>query len=346
MHDEELNYFASNFKFSDIDINRIVYNVCISRKIEHFFHYVSRNDENEMLDLEEMFYTIHYAEIGYLTDKHYAQRGVDILPFFILTDKYMIKFDEEAENAYVFEAAGVMEFMVEKLHGVKRRCRQHVYLPENAIKMMGLMDSTLSENTDDETIGMDNTMCPAYLTPEIALEIASDYVKQNPVIVSGLFAHYKLMLGDAQDVDVEQEPTTKIIVTHEAITNFIKTGRIDSLPLSLAGCVSRSHTADMLEKMYTTPESKYMITNDVFFKTDYPFAFQIKNRTLNFVAAKYPFDLSDPNQYVGDIFYLSEDERIVSAFTNFLQYFANTEKVHTLSASTNLLNSYVNTLRG
>lgn len=346
MHCGELNYFASNFKFADIEINRIVFNVCRKRKIEHFFHYLSRNEENDMLDLEEVFYTIHYAEIGYLTDKHYAQRGVDILPLFILTDKYMIKFDENAENAFVFDAEIIKDFMEEKLIGVKRKCRRHVYHPESAIEMMRLMDTTLSENADTDTIGFDNATCPSYLTPEIANDIASDYVKQNPAIIAGLFAHYKLMLGSALDVESEESNKIKIIATHESVINFTDTGRMDTLPLSLASPVKKEHRAQMLAGMCATPNAEYRLTNSMFFKTDFPFAFQIQNKVLSITTAKYPFDLNDPEQYIGNVLYISEDEQIISAFLNFWEYFSKTEKVHSLPASQQLLKAHIDALNG
>lgn len=346
LNEAPINYFVSNFIFADEEINSLIYSVCLKKKIDTFFHYVSRDNDNIFLDLEDIFYSIHYAEIGYLTDMHYEPKSSDMLELFILTEKYFIKYDAEAENAYIIETKAIDEFIEEKIRAIRRRCRKHIYMPENAIEMMKLMDTAISENIDSDTIGIDNSMCPAYLTPEIANDIASDFVKQRPEIIAGLFAHYKLMLG-SNEVENEKKDLTKIVVLHSAMDKFVQTGRIDTLPLLLASEVKKNtQRADMIEQMYNLPDKQYKLTNPMFFDTDYPFAWQIKNKALSITTAKYPLDLNDPEQYIGNVFYMTENEKSVATFMNFFDYFSKTEKVHSLPASIQLLTAYVDTLRG
>lgn len=346
LNEAPVKHFVSNFVFSDEEINSIVYNVCLKKGVGTFFHYISRNDDNTLLDLEDVFYSIHYAEIGYLTDMHYAPQSTDMLPLFILTERYFIKYDADAENAYVIETKTISDFAEDKVKAIRRKCRRCIYLPENAVEMMKLIDLSISENTDGDTIGMDNSVCPVHLTPEIASDNVTDFVKQRPELIAGLFAHYKMMLG-SREVENDEGSMIKIIVMHSAIDAFVNNGRVTTLPLSLASPVKKNeHRAYMIRQMYSLPHNEYKLTNPMFFKTNYPFAWQIKQKTLSICAAGYPTDFNSPEQYIGNVFYMTENEKTVATFANFFEYFSKTEKVHSLSASTQLLTAYADALRG
>lgn len=331
MNDEEISRFESNFSFGDLEINSIVYNAVRKRKLDSFFHYVSDSKNNSLLDLQFVFYTLFYAESGYITHRYPRLLHSDLMPYFILTNKHFITIDEKGENAYTISADSVSDFLRERLDSISEECHQLVHRFDDAVEMMHFLDLSMYEIKEGDIIGFDNSFCPAFVTPEVAAASVTPLVKENPAVLKEFFEHFNHISNNR-----------KIIVTAKAIEDFSRTGNVDSIPKMLSGPVPLEYRGDMIEGMIKNDSLEYYLANPQYFKSNYDFIFELFGTTL-FINSSG--DLSVPGSYIGEVLFQTEDTETCDTFKKFIEFYTQTEKIYSLQASRQFIQNYANSLR-
>lgn len=331
LNNDKTHDFYSNFSFSHKEINNIVYRACKEGKIQSFFHYVSENDGTDCKNIEILFNSLHYAEKGYYTYIYSPNTFSSLFPYFILTDEYLLQFDNNADNAYLINADIIGTFVIENLKHIKQIAKKNVIITENAFDLMNQMQIHACFDNLYNTSCFDNTFVASYITREIIQEIATPVIKNYNIdrVINQLSSHYKFMLGKA---NIQNQ-----IFTYQAIDNFIKTGRIDNFPEEYAYPVPKNMRKPMLEAIIKN-SCHFQMTNPQFFNTSYSIAFQINNNTLLFNTCD---DISSQGAYLGKVMYSTENEIIVNDFIDYLNYISTCEKTYSIKASKNLLQNLI-----
>lgn len=335
---DEINHFISNFDFSNNEINRIVYNSCKKGKIKDFFHFVNFDNYSSIHNIQIVFNSIHYAEIGYLTYSYKKYSINSLMPYFIITDNFLLTFDETSENAVLIDADLMSLFLKKKINEIKKNCRPLIIITDNALEYMKIVSTITAKSTKSITAGFDNQICPTFITPEIIEAVATPAVKNIPSIVQQLTSHYSLILGK----NSTNTSLTFLLITYEAIDNFVKNGIIESFPKILANPVPKEMRSHFLKALLDKNNlEKIVITNPNMFKSTYDLNYQINN---NYLVTATSRGLTDPNDFNGSITYYTDSKIIASDFKDYLDYLAMSEKTYSQEVSKNILEAFIKQL--
>lgn len=338
LNKDEINQFISNFDFSNTEINRIVYNSCKRSKIKEFFHFVNLDDYSSIHNIQIVFNSIHYAEIGYLTYSYKKYSINSLMPYFIIADNYFLTFDETGENAVLIDTDLMSLFLKKKINDIKKDCRPLIIVTDNALEYMKTVSTITVNSLSSIMAGFDNQICPTFITPEIIEAIATPAVKNIPSIVQQLTSHYNLILGK----NSKNTFLTFILITYEAIDNFVKNGIIESFPKVLANPVPKEMRSHFLKAFLDKNNlEKIVITNPNMFKSTYDLNYQINN---NYLVTATSRGLTDPNDFNGSISYYTDSELIASDFKDYLDYLAMSEKTYSQDVSKNILEAFIKQL--
>lgn len=331
--------FYSNFTFQHNEINNMVYNACRAKKIKNFFHYVSNCPENNhqnTVNIETIFFSLHYAEIGYLTYIFPENTANSFMPYYILTDKYFLQYDENFAHAFLISTDLVKKsFILNKIKEIQKNCVTKVFITDTAFEAMRIMHLFACNTKHLNIFGFDNIFCPTYVNAEIVEAIATPVVKNMPNVANQLISHYQLLLGEGTTSNIN-----KIVITTEALERFVKTGRIDNFPLEYATPVPKNMRVEMLKSMINNKQEWQLSMPNVY-HSDYNFAFQINNNNLMFSTCE---DIDAPGAYNGKVIYSTDHEKVVEDFADFFEYFSCSEKVYSNSTSRKLIQAYIDEL--
>lgn len=335
---DEINHFISNFDFSNNEINRIVYNSCKKGKIKDFFHFVNFDNYSSIHNIQIIFNSLHYAEIGYLTHSHKKYSVNSLMPYFIIADNYFLTFDETGENAVLIDTDVMSLFLMKKINDLKKECRPLIIITDNALEYMKIVSTITVNSLSSIMAGFDNQICPTFITPEIIEAIATPAVKNIPSIVQQLTSHYDLIIGG----NCEHTLLNFLVITYNAIDNFVKNGVISGFPRILANPVPKEMRSHFLKALLDKSNlEKLVITNPHMFKTTYELNYQINNNYLVVASSK---GLTDPNDFNGSITYYTDSEIIASDFKDYLDYLAMSEKTYSQEVSKNILEAFIKQL--
>ena len=325
--------FYSNFPFSDREINRIVYAACKRKQFLDFLHITAERDCANGSRIEAMFFALHYAEIGYLTDFSSENDFSCFFPYFIYTEKYFLQWDRHAEHAQLCSSAAVEPFISQVLENGKGASLGKILITENAIDYME-KTGVLALANNDSFISIDNTMCPAWLSPDIIQEIATPMIRSMPNVLDQLAIHY----GNIATKSTFQ----KQIMTYQCLDRFVKTGRIEQFPLEYANPLSEQSRAQFLASTLAA-EFELAVTNPACFAVNYPFVCQIGNQKQLFFISCADLPVSDT--YLGKVLFTTEDEELVNDFSDYMDYLFSSEKTFSAADSRTLIQSYIERLR-
>lgn len=334
----EINHFISNFDFSNNEINRIVYNFCKKGIIKDFFHYVNFDNYSSIRNIQIIFNSLHYAEIGYLTYSYKKSYVNSLMPYFIIADNYFLTFDGTGENAVLIDADLMSIFLKKKIDDLKKECHSIVITTDNAFEYMKIISTITVKSTKSIMIGYDNQICPTFITPEIIETIATPAVKNIPSIIQQLTTHYSLVVGG----NSESTLLNFLIITYNAIDDFVKNGFLAGFPRILANPVPKEMRSHFLKALLDKSNlEKLVITNPHVFKSTYDLNYQINNNYLVIASSK---GLTDPNDFNGTITYHTDSEVIASDFKDYLDYLAMSEKTYSQEVSRNILQAFIKQL--
>lgn len=338
LSEEKINNFASNFDFSDFDINRIVYNACKNGTIKDFFHCVTPDSFSSIHNIEIVFNSMHYAEAGYITYISAENSANSIMPYFIIADNHFILYDEKGENCIVFSTDIMLPYLKQKADHIKNNCRQFISIMPNAFEFMNAVKTITVNSTSHVLSGIDNQFCPTFLTPEIIEAIATPAVKNLPSVIQQLISHYQLITckkaGKAM-VDF-------LVVTYNALSNFVKYGWISGFPKALANPVPKEMRAQLLKAMIDENNiEKLILTNPNMFSSEYDFNFQINDNYLLLISSE---GSGLPDDFTGKIIFSTDNSVIVDDFNDFIDYMIMSEKTYTTKVSTKIVESFIDQL--
>lgn len=338
LNETAVNSFASNFSFSITEINRIVFNACKEKRIKEFIHYVTPRYDSSIHNLEIIFNSLYYAETGYNTHINNQFNASYLFPYFILTDKYLLMFDETAENAVLFNANLIEPYLKIKSTEIKNSCKKIVHITENAFEFMTVLDTLTAKTSAHQVIGYDNQVCPTFITPEIIQAIATPAVKNIPVITQQLISHYDIITGNQE----EHKAINALIVTYTAIADFVKNGYLGGFPRSLANPVPLKMRPQILKAMTDKNNiENLIITNPNMLGSDYDLSFQLNDNSL-FICCGGGSGL--PDDYNGKITLYTDNDTIVNDFRDYIEYLSLSEKTYTNDVSTKIINSFIDQL--
>lgn len=334
----EINHFTSNFDFSNNEINRIVYNSCKKSKIKDFFHFVNFDNYSSIHNIQIIFNSIHYAEIGYLTYSYKKYSFNSLMPYFIIADNYFMTFDETAENAILIDTDLMSLFLEKKINDLKKECRPLIIITGNALEYMKIVSTITVNSLSSIMAGFDNQICPTFITPEIIETVATPAVKNIPSVVQQLTSHYDLIIGG----NSEHTLLNFLVVTYDALDDFVKDGIIASFPKTLANPVPKKMRSHFLKALIDKNNlEKLVLTNPHMFKSTYDLNYQINNNYLVIASSR---GLTDPNDFNGSITYYTDSEIIASDFKDYLDYLAMSEKTYSQEVSKNIVEAFIKQL--
>lgn len=335
---DEINHFISNFDFSNNEINRIVYNSCKKGKIKDFFHYVNFDNYSSIRNIHIIFNALHYAEIGYLTHSYQKYSANSLMPYFIIADNYFLSFDETAENAVLLNTDLMSLFLKRKISDIKKECRPLILITDNALEYMKTVSTITVTSLSSIMAGFDNQICPTFITPEIIERIATPEVKNIPSIIQQLTSHYSLIIGN----NGQQSLLNFLVVTYDAIKDFVENGYIEGFPRTLANPVPKELRSFFLKALIDKNNlGKLVLTNPHMFKSSYDVNYQINNNYLVIASSQ---GLKDPDDYNGRITYYTDREIIANDFKDYLDYLAMSEKTYSQEVSRNIIEAFIKQL--
>lgn len=338
LNKERINQFISNFDFSNNEINRIVYNSCRKGKIKEFFHFVNVDEFSSIRNIQIIFNSLHYAEIGYLTHSYKKYSVNSLMPYFIIADNYFLTFDETAENAVLLDTDLMTLFLKKKINDIKKECRPLIIITDNAFEYMRTVNTITVSSLSSIMAGFDNQICPTFITPEIIEAIATPKVKNIPSIVQQLTSHYSLIIGKSD----QQSLLNFLVVTYDAIKDFVENGYIGGFPKSLANPVPKGMRSHFLKSLINKNNlEKLVITNPNMYKSSYDLNYQINNNYLVIASSR---GLNDPNDYNGRITYYTDSKVIADDFKDYLDYLAMSEKTYSQEVSKNIVEAFIKQL--
>lgn len=330
VNDSENSTLISNFKFSDIQINRIIYQMCKAKHIDTFFHYVNGSNVDSGANIETMFNTIHYAEIGYITH-YYDKSANEIMPYFIITDNYAIEYDENAENAFLIKSdpQTTGRIINGKIDEVKSNASVSVTINTDAFEHLMQLQSLYVSYSHKSITGFDNIFCPNNITREIIEAIATPAIKNVPTVVNKLLEHYNTIFTN------ENSTIDSLIVNFNAVDRFVKTGRIESFPTELALPVPKNLRAQMIRPLLENKNS-YLLTNPNTYKSNYNLALEIHNNTIIFVSCE-----DYETEFIGKVCYYTDKKETVNDFKDYLAYLAASEKTYSEENTKKMLKTFL-----
>lgn len=334
----KIEQFISNFDFSNDEINRLVYNTCKKGKIKDFFHFVNVDNFSSIRNIKTIFNTLHYAEIGYLTYSCKKYNFDSFMPYFIISDNYFLTFDETCENAVLLNTELMSTFLQNKISIIKNECRPLVIITDNALDYMRTVSTITVNSLSGVLAGFDNQICPTFITPEIIEAIATPLVKNIPLIEQQITSHYGLIIGNLNKESV----LNFLVITYDAIDNFVKDGILGGFPRALANPVPKEMRSHFLKALIDKSKlEKLVITNPNMFRSSYDLNYQINNNYLVIASSR---GLDDPNDYNGRITYYTDSESIAGDFKDYLDYLAMSEKTYSEEVSKNILEAFIKSL--
>lgn len=339
LHLESSVNFASNFDFNNSEINRMVYNLCTKKQFKSFFHYVSTKEASSYDKLNIFFNSCHYAEIGYTTYLYKKGLFSEFLPYFILTDKYFIQYDNDCENAIILYADAVNAIMEDKLNKIKSECTSDVYICNDGFESMKTIYLLSASSKQQSLYVIENNVCSWFCDSDIISNIATNEIKSIPAIINQLESHYFLMLGNKNNA------IKKFQVTYNGIEEFIQTGRIDAFPQKYAQNVPmhlREKVINNILKMFENSNSLNII-NSQHFTTNYKFELQINNNKLIFGSCN---DINEPDEFISKSIYSTDDKQMVEDLIDYIEYISVSEKSYDCETSKDILKAFVHKLEG
>lgn len=337
---KKINHFISNFDFLHNEINKIIYNTCKKGIINDFFHFVTLDEISSVRNIQIVFNSLHYAEIGYITYSYKDFSVNSLMPFFIIVDNYFLIFDEEAENAILLDTSLITLFLKEKINKIKEECQPLIIVSNNAFDYMKLINTITVNCSSDIMEGFDNQMCPTFITPEIIEAIATPEVKNIPSIVQQLTSHYKMISGNCS----KRILLNFLVITYNSLDEFINNGLLAGFPRALANPVPKEMRSHFLKALINKNNlEKLIITNPNMFKSNYDFNYQINNKYLVIASSK---GLSDPNDFNGTVTYYTDSELIADDFKDYLDYLAMSEKTYSIEVSKSIIEEFIKQLDG
>lgn len=338
LNKDEIENFVSNFNFIHSDINRIVYEACQKKKIKNFFHHINLDKVPSIDNIEAIYNSLYYAQIDFPT--YYCENSFanSILPYYIVADDYIITYDEDAENAIVFNTKEISLFLRDKAEGIKKVCRPMTIITENALDYMTAVGTITAKSASNIMEGYDNQICPTFITPEIIHEIATPAVKNIPSVIQRLIAYYDMILAK----EGNSAPINRLVVSYSAFERFAQTGIIDAFPATLANPVPvkmRSHFfRTLIDKKNL---NKLIVTNPNMIKQDCNLNYQINNNYFVIAVSK---EDGSPDDYNGRITYYTDDDVITKDFLDFLDYICMSEKTYSEEVSQKIVNAFIQRL--
>lgn len=338
LNHDEIHSFISNFDFSNMEINRIVYHSCKQGKIKDFFHFVDMDEFSGIRNIRTVFNALHYAEIGYLTHSYQKYSANSLMPYFIIADNYFLSFDETAENAVLLDTDLMSLFLKRKISDIKKECRPHIIITDNALEYMKTVSTITVTSLSSIMAGFDNQICPTFITPEIIERIATPEVKNIPSIIQQLTSHYSLIIGN----NGQQSLLNFLVVTYDAIKDFVENGYIGGFPRTLANPVPKELRSFFLKALIDKNNlGKLVLTNPNMFKSSYDVNYQINNNYLVIASSQ---GLKDPDDYNGRITYYTDREIIANDFKDYLDYLAMSEKTYSQEISKSIIEAFIQQL--
>lgn len=330
---------STNFSFYDYEINSAIYSICKSGGLNSFFHFVYRQEKTDNSKLEIVFNSLSYAEIGYLTHISDEPYPPSFMPYFILTDKYFIRYDEGVQNAYVMDSPEILSFARDYVDERKKHFSCEIQIAETALESMQIIQSFTASKGHESMVGIDSAICATYLNLETANSIVTPFIKEQPGVIQSLFAHYNLMLGSGVE---EKKPALGMIITFEALDDFIGTGRIHSLPEEYARPLSKKQRADYLELLINDESTVNRLTNRTVFQMDLAYSFQINDTGI--ILCSCP-DLNAGDAFMEKIIYATHDIQTVNDFYDYYRYIAAGTQTFNEEKTRQIIQSLIDVLR-
>ncbi len=337
LSDRKIPYLYSNFSFENDEINRIVYCACCENRIEDFFHCVSKNDGTDCHNINLLFHSLHYAEEGYLTfitEKNY--NGTPLMPYFILTNKYFIQYDNNCNTAIILKTKTGVNGIYEHIAALKQGAKQNVFIEPDPFKSQIRIQLLTANNPLKKNISFDNAVGALFITPQIIQEIATSKIRNVPAVIQHLQSHFELSIGQ------NYAAFSNLYLSYEAITAYVKTGRIPCFPPAYAKNVPLHLRAQLISNLLEFSETSILqLTNPVTLPMKHNIATQIGDNNLIVTTCN---DLATPTEYVGKIIYCTDDKTTVNDFLNYYDYLSVSEKTFSADVSKKVLNNFLKEL--
>lgn len=338
LNHDEIHSFISNFDFSNMEINRIVYHSCKQGKIKDFFHFVDMDEFSGIRNIRTVFNALHYAEAGYLTYSCKKHSADSLMPYFMIADHYFLSFDESAENAVLLNTDLMSLFLKKKVNDIKRESHPLILITEDAFDYMKTVSSITANSLSSIMAAFDNQICPTFITPEIIERIATPEVKNIPSVIQQLISHYSLIIGN----NGQQSLLNFLVITYDAIKDFVENGYIGGFPKTLANPVPKEMRSHFLKALIDKNNlERIILTNPHIFKTSYDINYQINNNYLVIASCR---GLENPDDYNGRITYYTDDEVIANDFKDYLDYLALSEKTYSQEISESIIEAFIKQL--
>ena len=372
LNDSETSSITSNFPFSQDEVNHVVYSFLLDnyKKAEkanadaaniqiatdtgnstsanagsinlgksiNFSHYISKSNPDYYNYNEIFFNSVFYAELGYMTYIYNESAATSLncfMPYFILTDKYILQYDENIQNALLLDSEKIGDYYKQKLDGIKSECYTDIFLPSTPFEIM----SNLITNDINGviSIGFENMICAQYLTTEMINEIATPAIKSIPGIGQMLMNHYKYYIEENNHKYTQ-------ILTYEALINFAERGYIDSYPRNYAKPMPKEMRIEYLRKFYNDKQvNDFRITMPGEFSSDYCFGLNIVEH-YHTVILFTTYDIEKPGAFHGNVIARSDNRILYNDITNFMDYFLSSPKVYDSATSKVLLKNIIDRL--
>lgn len=333
LNKDSIDNFFSNFEFSNTEINRIIFNSCKKRKFKNFFHFIALDKFSSIRNIEIIFNSLYYAETGYLTYSGYQYSFNSVMPFFIVADDYSLVFDEKAENALLFKISEMSNFFRIQKAKIESKCHKLAFITETPFEFANIL-STININPHLE--GYDNSLCPTFITPEILETIATPYAKNEiPTLIKWVTTHYQSLIS----TDSESSTIKSLVVTYNAITNFLKNGVLSGFPKLLANPVPQNMRKHFLESLLVKKNVENIyITNPNLFKANKDLNLQFSN---NYLVICSSFGDNSLEDYNGKITLFTDNEFVKGAFYDYYKYMIMSEKTYSKDDSLNIIQSFI-----
>lgn len=334
---EKTSKIITNFSYLyNSEICNVIYNCIKNDEVDEYYHFVEKNSQNYKERLMNVFYSSHFAELGYQT--YFSTDIVNtelLLPYFLATDKYYIQFDALNENAIVFDFDIVAPVFNNKLENFMQSLTPVTTMIDDPFKMLDAFQRKTVDNLTKKICAYDATVCPTFVDEEIIDAIATPAAKSVPNLANMIISHFQLMLGN------DKNSVLELTTAYGAIKNFVETGRIYEVPKELGCNVPFEMRARMLKPFVTCERCKTIITNPDCFQNDYCLNWNVYDNAL-FITSSDSERLE--NSFIGNVVIVMRDIEICDDFRKFSNYFRHSENVYSSEESKLLMDCFLKKL--
>ncbi len=329
----------SNFPFSKREISAIIYNACKNGKVGNLFHIVMENDGEDCNNIEIVFNSVHFAEIGFYTYRGDTRAVDSFFPYYILTDNYLLEFDDDMENAFLASPHPLLEYMQKDAESLVNSDKNVATIFNDAFDMLERL-TKFSFSDMREIFTLNNIFCAASITPEIINTIATPLIKSVPEVAARLISYYSVtrQTYSLETIGKYGDNVKTKIITYEAVDDFVKTGRLAEYPEKYAAAVPTQMREQMIRNMFETENVNFLITNPNYFSSEYKYSLESSGGIFYLLTTD---KLETPDDFIGHAAYIGDRDVLSNDFKEFIEYISISEKTYSKSVSKDVAKMFI-----